>query len=633
MQFYSSNVCLKRVSNGVGIFWGILGLSGLSLGLFSCTSRSVSEPPNTIHIATPAKLKGLDPIYSDDTYSATQVSQVYETLLQFHYLKRPYTLIPNLAEAMPEVSKDGLTYVFHLKKGVLFQDNPCFMETKGKGREMTAEDAVYSFKRLADPKLAAPGWWVLDGKLLGLNQWRENASKAGKADYSIPVEGLKAIDRYTVQLKLNKKSFQFLYGMALTFTAIVPKEAVAFYGKDFVNHPVGTGPFRLVEFNPSSRIVWEKNPSYRKEVYPSEGESTDQQVGLLEDAGKTLPLSDRVEIQIMVESQPRWLNFLAGKLDLIGIPKDNFSSAMTANKELNPELKSKGITLKTTTDLDVTRVVFNMNDPILGKNKYLRQAMSLAHDEATFIELFYNGRGIPAQGPVPPGLAGYDSSFKNPYRQFNVAKAKELLAKAGFPEGRGLPVFEYGSLADSVGRQVSEYFQKTMAAIGVTLNVHAYSWPQYQEAMKNGKLQVWESAWVADYPDAENFLQLFYSKNKPPGPNEGAYSSSTFDQLYEQSLALPDGPQRTALYRKMVETVVEDSPWIFGAHRLGYYLVQPWFKNYKPDDFIYTRIKYYRVDPEIKNPQSQSKKALKPKTVNETGTATETATDTETGAS
>lgn len=559
-----------------------------------CTSKAKNDPPNTLRLSTPSKIKGLDPIYADDLYGGTEVSRAYEGLLQYHYLKRPYELIPNLSESMPTVSANGKVLTFKLKKGVLFQDDEAFRDSQGKGREMTAEDVVYSFKRLADPKLASSGWWIFDGKIAGLNEWRE-AAKAGP-DYSKQVEGLKAIDRYTVQITLTARSAQFLYALAMPFTFIVPREAVEKYGKEFINHPVGTGPFKIAEYNPNSKLVWVRNPTYRNETYPSAGESSDQADGLLADAGKPLPLADKLVVQVFEESQPMWLTFLSGKLDAAGIPKDNYQQAITATKELSPELKEKGIVLRKSADLDITHFSFNMTDPLFAKNKHLRQAMSLAYDEDQFIEKFYNGRAIAAQGPIPPGIAGYDPTFKNPYRQYNVQKAKELLAKAGYPEGKGLPPIEYATLSDSTSRQSTEYAQMMFGAIGIKLKVNTYSWPEFQSAVKTKKGQLWSFAWSADYPDAENFLQLFYSKNVSPGPNDANYVNPEFDKLYEKALTLQDGPERTALYKKMAAIVVEDCPWIFGAHRIVFSLTYSWLKNYKRHAFDHGSAKYLRIE-------------------------------------
>ena len=566
-------------------------LSGIA-----CTSNSSKDPENTLHLPVIEKIKGLDPIYAEDKYAGEEVGKAYEGLLQYHYLKRPYVLIPSLAESMPVVSSDGKTYTFKIKKGVVFQDDPSFKETNGKGRELTADDFTYSFKRLADSKLTSNGWWIFEGKIVGLDEWR----KTGGSDYSKTVEGLKSLDRYTLQIKLNQRSAQMLYLLTMPYASVVPHEAVDYYGKEFINHAVGTGPFRLLSFNGASKIVWLKNPTYRREVYPSEGSPGDKEAGLLADAGKPLPFADKLVTHVHVEQQPMWLNFLAGKLDMTTLPKDNFSQAITASKEISPELKAKGIYVSKVPGLDVTHESFNLADPIIGKNKLLRHALSLAYNSEPLIDLFYNGRAIPAQGPIPPGLAGYDPDFKNPYRQFNLSKAKELLAKAGYPEGKGLPPIEYATQDGSTMRQFSDYLQKSFASIGVQLKVNTYSWPEFLSAVKQKRGQMWGWAWNGDYPDAENFLQLFYSKNLPPGQNDSYYESPEFDKLYEKALTLTDTPERTALYKEMVKILVEDCPWIFGVHRTHYGLANPWLKNYQYNDMDHGRFKYFRLDTALK---------------------------------
>jgi ABC-type transport system substrate-binding protein len=568
----------------------------------SCTSAKNQDPPGTLNLSVAAKIKGLDPGQASDLYSSTMVSLVYEGLLDYHYLKRPYTLQPALAESMPSWSTDRKTLTFKIKSGVVFQDDPSFKETAGKGRELTAEDFVYTFKRLADPKAEGTGFWIFDGKIVGLNAWREEAQKTGKADYARPVEGLRALDRYTLQLKLIEPSYQMLYYLAMPFATVVPREAVEQYGADFVRNPVGTGPYRLDRnhLNLNSKLVFTRNPTYRKVEYPSEGTEEDQSSGLLEDAGKLLPIADRINVQVLVEPQTLWLNFLDGKIDVSTIPKDNFQQAVSPTKDLSPDLKAKGIRLLKQANLDVTRDSFNLKDPILGKNKTLRQALSLALNVEPVIELFYNGRALPAQGPVPPGLAGNDPGFKNPYREFNIAKAKDLLAKAGYPEGKGLPPIEYLAPASSTSRQVSDYIAQSFAQIGVQLKPNLMTWPEFEKSVKNKKGQMYGFAWGADYPDAENFLQLFYSKNVSPGPNDSNYTNPEFDRLFEAALKLPDSPPRTELYKKMVRLLAEDAPWIFGVHRVDFVLAHPWVRNVKLHEFDNGRWKYYRVVPELK---------------------------------
>jgi ABC-type transport system substrate-binding protein len=263
---------------------------------------------------------------------------------------------------------------------------------------------------------------------------------------------------------------------------------------------------------------------------------------------------------------------------------------------LSEELTKKGLQLVKEPGLDVTHETFNMADPILGKNKLLRQAINLAVDVGPMIDLFYNGRALAAQSPIPPGLLGYDAELKNPYRQFNLAKAKELLAKAGYPNGEGLAPIEYITTSSTTSRQMTEYLTKSLEAIGVKLKVETYSWPEFQNSIKNKRGQMWGMGWGADYPDAENFLQLFISKNASPGPNDANFSNAEFDQLYEKSLLVRNEKEREGIYKRMVKILVEECPWIVNTHRMTFALTQPWFKNFKPHEFSKNRAKYYRID-------------------------------------
>jgi ABC-type transport system substrate-binding protein len=558
---------------------------------------------NVIRLALPTEIKGFDPAYAEDLYSHTAISQVYETLFQYAYLERPYKVEPLLAERRADVSADGLTYTIRIKKGVFFQNDHCFTgknNTTGAGRELTAGDFIYSFKRIADIKNHSNGWWIFDGKIKGLNEFREKSknSPGGKTDYFTKVSGLTAIDSHTLRIKLSRPYPQLLYILAMSYAAAVPREAVEFYGGEFLNHPVGTGPYRLEKWVRNSIITLVKNPGFRKgEAYPSRGEPGDREKGLLDDAGKQVPFIDRVEFQIFLEDQPMWLNFLKGRIDRSGIPKDNFSSAITPTKELVPKLAEKGIVLSKVPMLDVTYTVFNMENAVVGRSKKLRQAMSLAHHPQLLIELFYNGRAIPAQSPIPPGLDGYDSAFKNPYQGPDIHRAKKFLAEAGYPDGRGLPPLEFEvSGTGTTERQMAELFKNEMAQIGVKISVNYNTWPEFLSKINQKRAQIYGLAWGADYPDAENFLQLFYSKNAAPGPNNTNYKNPEFDRFYERISVMQPSPERTRLYRRMAQMVIEDCPWIMGAHRMSYGLNQKWLKNYKPHDVGYNFIKYYKID-------------------------------------
>ena len=552
---------------------------------------------------------GLDPVQAGDTLSAGIVAQIYDSLYQYHYLKRPYELVPCLAESMPKVSEDGLTYTVRIEKGVYFQDDPCFASTGGKGREVTAEDFVYSIKRLADVANKPRGWWLLQGKVLGLDEFHEESVEKAVAgenvDYGRSVEGLRALDRYTLQIRLKERYPQLKYALEMSYTAAVPREAVECYGEDFVNHPVGTGPFRLKEWRKRWKMVLESNPAYRDDFYPSEGEPGDREAGFLEAAGRKLPLVDEVYYTIVTEAQPAWLYFKQGYRGTSGISKDSFAEAVTPAKELTPEFIAKGIRLTKSPEMVVYYLGFNMKDPVVGGNKELRQAMSLAYDTEWRIEHFNNGRAISAQGPVPPGMFGYGPELRNPYKQFDVEKARRKLAEAGYPggigsDGKRLQISYDIDSADPAGRQFALAFARDMEKIGIKVNIVTNTWAEFLRKTHEGRLQVFSVGWILDYPDPENFLQLLYGPNKAPGPNGSNYDNPEFNRLFDRMKAMEDTPERLAIINKMVDIVVEDAPWIPSTHSVSYILRHQWVKNAKPHAMTGGYLKYRDVDAELR---------------------------------
>jgi oligopeptide transport system substrate-binding protein len=558
----------------------------------ACT-RKVDTSKKEIYLVSPAKIASLDPVQISDVYSGDEAGKVYESLYEFHPLKRPYELVPNLAEGMPEVSADGLSYKIKLKSGVLFHDDKCFPD--GKGREVKIDDVIYSLKRLADPKNQARGWWVLDEKIKGLNEWREKYSKADATNYDEAIEGLHKIDDYTLEFKLNKPYPQLLYGMAMPSTSVVAKEAVQKYGQEFLNHPVGTGAFVLKSLDQTNRMVYEKNPTFREKLYPSEGAPGDKEKGLLEDAGKRLPLVDKIIVDVIVETQPVWLAFQKAKSDLILLPKDSFEQALDKNRQVIPSLSSKGVNLVSDAMIDVGYYAFNHLNPIF-KNKKLRQAMMLAYDRDESNRIFYNNTALKAEGPIPPGLGGYNANFKNPYGTFDVERAKKLLAEAGHPNGKGLPEITVENLNDTVARQQIEFFTKCMARIGIRIKGGTNTWPELVRKVTKAQHQMYTMAWSADYPDAENFLSLLYCPNKAPGSNGSNYCNPEFDRLYREAVILQDGPERSALYEKINALAAEELPWLFGFHRTRFYLTQGWLKNFKYMEFHHSQFQYLNVD-------------------------------------
>jgi ABC-type transport system substrate-binding protein len=546
--------------------------------------------------------KGFDPVDAGDVESAEQISRVYEGLLEYDYLVRPYRVIPRLAAALPAISADNLTYTFRLKPGVRFSDDPCF--PGGKGREVTAADFVYSLKRVLDPKLQSQGSWILENHLLGVEAWQ----KAGQFDAPLP--GLVATDKHTLEIKLAKPYPQLLWVLTMQYAFVLPREAIEYYKQDFRSHPVGTGPYRLKSWRRRYRIEYERNPTFSGQNYPSEGEPGDKAAGLLEDAGQPLPVTDRIVEYYVSEYYTLWQMFLGGHIFAGGLNKDYFEKAINPQLDLSDDLKQRGIRLYKTPEMSTYYIAFNMNDPVVGvsadpavnaKRKKLRQAFACAINVPKYCEVITNNRSIPANSPIPPGIPGY---VKGDYAyRYDLARAKQLLAEAGYPGGKdakGNPLrltMITGGAGSTDARQAAEFYVDQLHAAGIELVVQPLSFSEYLRRGHDGNFQLAIAGWVIDYPDAENFLKLFYGPNKAPGVNIASYQNAEFDQLYDKVSVMQDSPERTALYEKMAGLVLEDCPWALLTYPLTYGLYQPWFQNYKPHAFPYPNMKYYKVLP------------------------------------
>ena len=561
-----------------------------------------------------SRIRGLDPGISGEVSSSLAISRLYEGLLQYHYLARPYKLIPALAETMPEISDAGLTYTFKIRNGIYFHDNPCF--PGGNGRELEAQDFIYSIKRVADVKNASSGFWAFNKRIRGINAFHDASKGSEPTDYDLAVEGLQALDKHTLQITLTDPYPQFLYILAMHYAFAVPREAVEFYGRDFVNHPVGTGPYELVEWRRNSRIEFVRSPKWaetdRVETYPTCGTSDQIDTGLLEDAGQPIPFVDRIVQYVIDDSTTGWMMFLSGQLGVSGISRDNWDAVITSDKQLNDSLASRDITLVSSPTLDIYYLGFNWDDPVVGdssdpeqnlRNRKLRQALSCAYDFEQMNQ-FMNNRLYPIGGPIPQPLAG-SLDEPSPY-SFNLEKARKLLVEAGYPDGidpatgRRLELtMELGG-ATANARQMMELMTDMYRKIGIVMKANYNTWPAFIEKMNRRQAQMFQLGWVADYPDAENFLQLFYSKNQSPGPNHANYRNPGFDRMYEKIRTLQDSPERTAIYKQMAEIVIEECPWIFMYQPMDFGLTHSWVENYVSHAFPYGMGKYRRINPDVR---------------------------------
>ncbi len=555
------------------------------------------------------RIRGFDPVQSSDVPSAHAIYKVYEGLYEYEYLARPYRVRPVLADGMPEVSPDGLTYTFHIRKGVHFADDKCF--PGGNGREVTAEDFAYSWKRIADVKTQSTCFWIFEDKIAGINQYHEESLKR-QVSYDEPVAGIQALDKYTLQVKLTQPYPQLIWVLTMSYTFVVPREAVEFYGKEFLNHPVGTGPYLVADWTYRNYgITYRTNPTYHGATYTTIGQEGDREKGLLKEAGQPVPFIQEIRQFVIADTSTEWLVFLSGQLGQAGIAKDNFNAVISGQKELTEDLKKKGIRLEKAPQLWTTYIGFNMEDPVVGistdpaeneRRRKLRQALCHTVDIQKWCE-FYNARQMPANSPIPPGMSGHDSNNPLPY-PFDLEKAKKLLAEAGYPDGidpktgnRLQVTVQLGSASEPEERQSMDLMASFFSAIGVQLVPEYNNWPEFLKKIERKQQQMFRLGWVADYPDAENYLTLFYSKSMSPGPNHTNYSNPKFDELFDKARQMQDSPERTALYMKLADMVNDDAVWITLTYPLAFGLQQQWFTNFKFSDFPYPNMKFYKTTP------------------------------------
>jgi ABC-type transport system substrate-binding protein len=634
--------------------------------------------------------KHLDPVSSYSEDEALFTGQVYEPVVQYHFLKRPYELVPLTATAVPApryFGKDGnplpdgapddsiaeVVYRITIKPGIRFQPHPAlargadgsyvyhalrpeeiarrhtladFAETGT--RELTAEDYVYEIKRLAHPHLHSPVASFLGRYIEGLDELAQKLAKEQGANrgfvdlraYELP--GARVIDAHTYEIRLKEKYPQFVYWLAMSFFAPVPWEADAFYSQPGMKernltldwYPLGTGPYMLTENNPNRRMILMRNPNYHGETYPDAGEPGDEAQGWLAAHGKPLPFIDEAYFSLEKEDIPEWTKFLQGYYDTAGVSSDSFDQAIRLTPDGQPELtdamRERDIRLLTSVQPSISYVGFNMLDPVIGgaapRARLLRQALSIAVDYEEMISIFANGRGEPAQGPIPPGIFGHRDGAAgiNPVvytwdgrrpRRRGIEDARRLLAAAGYPEGRdaksGEPLVLYFDAIDSGvdTKPLLNWYRKQFAKLGIQLVIRATDYNRFQEKMLKGDAQIYGWGWNADYPDAENFLFLLYGPNgkaKFQGENASNYQNARFDALFLKMRSLPGGPERQAVIDEMLAIVRDDAPWLWGFHPKSYALYHAWYGNAKPNMMARNSLKYRTLDPDLREQQRRA---------------------------
>ena len=582
---------------------GVLRLTAAVLLIFfCCATAKAEEPERTLYTSGGSRVKTLDPAQADDLASRNMVAAVYDTLLEYDYTAKPYRLIPSMLAEMPTVNQTLDIYTFRLRDDLKFTEDRCFDGMPESARRITAEDVLYSILRIADRRNHSPVYWLYRGKIQGLDAFYESENP----DYEAGIAGFRILDDLNFEIHLTKPDPRFLYMLAIPNSAVVSRRAVEFYKDEFARHPVGSGPFRLTLWINDYKLQLDRNPDYRVQYF-AEAENP-------ADRSRPLPLADRVVFYLVKQPMSSYLMFLQGRLDLNALDKDNLDLVAGGGKTLAPALAARGIKLLRVPEFEVRYVGFNFSDPLLGKNLELRRAISLAYNIQRRVE-HTNYQLIPAQGPIPPGVAGFDESFRNPWCEDNLEKARFHLQKAGFKDGINPATGEKLQFTfdqtgnNSVYRQLGELTVSDLAEIGIDITSVLNNNARFYEKLRQGKLQLFRLSWIGDYPDAENFLQLFYSKNIG-GCNRIGFSDPEYDRMFEEILPMPDSPQRTEKYKAMVRYLSEQVPWVFEGFPIAYQLNHGWLENYIPNDFVFAKWKYLNVDPQKREAMRRTFKPL-----------------------
>ncbi len=567
--------------------------------------------------------KSFDCAQESDELTGSLCDHIFDALLQYDHLARPIKLQPRAAATLPEISADGKTYTLKLKRGIFFTPDAAF---KGKKRELVASDYVYSIKRMLDPKNKAQWQFLFDGKLQGGNELMEEAKRTGKFDYDKPIPGLEAPDPYTLIIRLVAPDYNLNYILTMPATAAVAREVVEFYGASFPEHPVGTGPYKLADWRRASRVVLEANPDYREEYFESAGSDDPRDAEIMAHLkGKRIPLIGRLEIYVVEEEQPRWLAFLNDDYEFIRpIPTPFIDTAMPGAK-LAPNLIKRGMTTRPDEIAWITYTTFNMSEMIDGKPNVLggysaekialRRAISLAYPIEEEIGIVEKNQAVRAWSPIAAGMTGFTEE-RTPTLEYNPAKARALLDMYGYidrdgdgwrdmPNGTPL-VIDQATTPDQRARSRNELWRRAMDAIGVRMTFDKVEkMPELRKQAQNGRIQMMTYGWIADYPDGENFLQLFWSKSIG-GSNYTMFAMPEFDKLYEKIKIMPDSPERTALYRRMVHMLWVYNPWRVNTLKQGTILIQPWLLGFKKHPFGHEPWRYLDIDT-AKLPESLKK--------------------------
>ena len=582
----------------------------VAVALAAPAAHAQPDPGKVLRVAFLIAETGFDPQASSDVYSNYVNRVMFDALYRYDYISRPHRIVPNTAAALPEISKDGMTWTIRVQPGTYFADDPAF---GGRKRELTAADYAYAWKRILDPKTRSPQLELFDGKLVGMEALVAKAKESGKFDYDAPVEGLQVLDKYTLRVRLKEPYYDLLADLTTTGSAAVAREVVEKYGDAsgwVMANPVGTGPYRLKEWRRGQKIVLEASPTFRDVRYPESSDPADRAL-MAKFKGRKLPMIGTIDISVIEEASPRLQAFEKGALDYVEVPVDLVSNVMDPGNVLKPRFRQAGVALQRGIIPGITYTWFNMEDPVVGgyeKEKVaLRRAIGMAYNVDEEAQVIRQGQAEWASQVIPPGVSGHDPKFTG-NTKYDPAAAKALLDRFGYvdrdkdgwrdlPDGKPL-VLKKGTVPSPLERQYDELWKRNMTAIGVKIEFVTQKWPDLLKMARGGQLQMWQLGNRSTTTEGYGFLGLLY------GPNAGLanlarFKQPDYDRLYKASKQLPDGPERAKLMREMSQIVAAYAPWKINAYRYENVLVYPWVLGYKLNVFNLHPWQYLDIDTKM----------------------------------
>lgn len=566
-------------------------------------AKTPAQADKVLRIAFEAPDDGFDMVKTFNFYSGNVADVIFERLLQYDYLANPVKLVPATAQSMPVIKENGKVYIFKIKPGIYFTADPAF---KGQRRELIAEDYVYSVKRILDPKNHSSSYAFIDQKIVGANALVEQAKQTGRFNYDAKIEGVKALDRYTLQFTLTQPDYNFPYILAYSTFGATAREVVDYYKDRLGMHPVGTGPYMLSKYVPRSKIELVANPDYRGFVwnFKSTGTAWDNQL-VKEMTGKKMPQIGKVNISIIEEEQSRWLAFQSKQLDFDKLTSSSIPKVLDQNNQLKPAMRQKGIRLYPNKEAEITYTMLNMRDPIIGGNNLdkiaLRRAIAMSFNVDEYIRILRKGQAVKAEMLVPAGVNGHNPKYRSSIG-YNPSLANKLLDHFGYKKGadgyRNLPngkalVLKINTESGSSSLMYSELWKKNLDAIGVRADFRVSNFADNLKAATQCQYMIWGGAWHADYPEGENFTQLLYGPNVGRG-NQSCYSSSAYDGLYKQAMQQPP-EKRMPYYEKMSRQIEADNPLILQDTRIRNWVIQSHVQGFKAHPIMNSNWQYLDI--------------------------------------